>query len=161
MGKPESNWDAREIMLLRMGWHVGLSANFISDVVGSRSRNAVIGKAHRLHLAERVAGAHNSIRRAAEEEVIRVHNVELARKREERERREKQARLQAAMNHRPRGSNMCREVLTVDAGGHRVYCRSTAQPGRRFCAEHLPKPPRTRNGQIGKLSVGGASSMVW
>ena len=49
-----SNWDeAREAKLKEL-WEKGHTASQIAEILGGTTRNAVIGKAHRLKLAGRV-----------------------------------------------------------------------------------------------------------
>ena len=157
--KANVNWTPREIMLLRMGWHLGISARFISYVIGAhRTRNSVIAKANRLCLAERVAGSHDTQRHAREATLMQANETILARIRAEEDRKRKEQRVKAALDNRPRDSKLCRQVLgRVD--GKRLYCRNTAQPGRDKCAEHLPVA-RVRANQIAPFAVNGASSIA-
>lgn len=46
-------WTAENIKLLKSEWGRGLSAAEIAKIMGGMSRNAIIGKAHRLGLTER------------------------------------------------------------------------------------------------------------
>jgi GcrA cell cycle regulator len=46
-------WNSERIEQLRLLWHDGLSASQIAAVLGGITRNAVIGKAHRLGLTGR------------------------------------------------------------------------------------------------------------
>ncbi len=47
-----NGWMGHETMILRMGWHLSVTARIIANQLPDRTRNAVIGKAHRLHLPE-------------------------------------------------------------------------------------------------------------
>jgi hypothetical protein len=53
MARPPADWSADDDAMLRELWDEGLSALAISKRLGTRSRNAVIGRANRLRLAKR------------------------------------------------------------------------------------------------------------
>lgn len=46
-------WSEQEDAILRAGWGAGLSCSQIARMLPSRTRDAVIGRAHRLHLPAR------------------------------------------------------------------------------------------------------------
>lgn len=50
---PYNNWTVERVALLRKLWSEGLSASQVAKQLGGVSRNAVIGKAHRLGLLAR------------------------------------------------------------------------------------------------------------
>ena len=52
-GNPGSGWNDERVELLKTLWADGLSASQIASKIGSFTRNAVIGKVHRLGLAGR------------------------------------------------------------------------------------------------------------
>ena len=54
MGEAVPSWTDERVDLLRRLWEEGLSASQIASQLGGVSRNAVIGKVHRLGLAGRV-----------------------------------------------------------------------------------------------------------
>ena len=54
-------WSSERIEQLRSLWHDGLSASQIATHLGGITRNAVIGKAHRLGLTGRHSGLQRSI----------------------------------------------------------------------------------------------------
>ena len=45
------SWDEKKIEILRNEWGKGKTASQIAELIGGISRNAVIGKAHRLNLS--------------------------------------------------------------------------------------------------------------
>lgn len=47
------SWTEEKVAVLRQYWGSGKSASEIAEIIGDMSRNAVIGKAHRLGLAGR------------------------------------------------------------------------------------------------------------
>ena len=44
-------WDQKKIEILKNEWGKGKTASQIAELIGGVSRNAVIGKAHRLNLS--------------------------------------------------------------------------------------------------------------
>ena len=50
-----SVWDEKKIQILRDSWGT-MSASALAEKIGGVSRNAVIGKAHRLNLSAKVKG---------------------------------------------------------------------------------------------------------
>ncbi len=59
------NWTAERAALLKRLWAAGRSASEIAHELGDVSRNAVIGKAHRLGLASRSKTAAADVKRRA------------------------------------------------------------------------------------------------
>lgn len=57
-----SGWDDARVETLKTLWRRGLSARQIAEKLGCVSRNAVIGKARRLHLAHRTESFHKATR---------------------------------------------------------------------------------------------------
>jgi len=48
------SWDNKKIDILRNEWGKGKTASQIAELIGGVSRNAVIGKAHRLNLSTKI-----------------------------------------------------------------------------------------------------------
>ena len=48
------SWDEKKIEILRNEWGKGKTASQIAELIGGISRNAVIGKAHRLNLSIKI-----------------------------------------------------------------------------------------------------------
>ena len=48
------SWDQKKIEILRNEWGKGKTASQIAEMIGGVSRNAVIGKAHRLNLSIKI-----------------------------------------------------------------------------------------------------------
>jgi len=57
-------WTESRVEILKDSWRDGLSASKIAELLGEVTRNAVIGKVHRLGLAGRSAGSRPGQRRA-------------------------------------------------------------------------------------------------
>ena len=48
------SWDDKKIEILKNEWGKGKTASQIAELIGGVSRNAVIGKAHRLNLSAKI-----------------------------------------------------------------------------------------------------------
>ena len=48
------SWDEKKIEILKNEWGKGKTASQIAEMIGGVSRNAVIGKAHRLNLSSKI-----------------------------------------------------------------------------------------------------------
>ena len=48
------SWDNEKITKLKELWGSGKTASQIAEIIGDMSRNAVIGKAHRLNLSAKI-----------------------------------------------------------------------------------------------------------
>ena len=48
------SWDEKKIEILKNEWGKGKTASQIAELIGGVSRNAVIGKAHRLNLSAKI-----------------------------------------------------------------------------------------------------------
>ena len=53
------SWDQKKIEILRNEWGKGKTASQIAEMIGGVSRNAVIGKAHRLNLSIKIKSRNN------------------------------------------------------------------------------------------------------
>ena len=54
------SWDVKKIEILKNEWGKGKTALQIAELIGGVSRNAVIGKAHRLNLSIKIKKKNNS-----------------------------------------------------------------------------------------------------
>ena len=55
------NWDEAKVSKLKELWGKGNTASQIAEIIGGISRNAVIGKAHRLNLSYKIKTSNNSL----------------------------------------------------------------------------------------------------
>ena len=55
------SWDAEKVEKLKELWGKGFTASQIAEILGGVSRNAVIGKAHRLNLSGKIITKKGSI----------------------------------------------------------------------------------------------------
>lgn len=108
------DWTPERVEILTRMWAEGFSARQIADKLGGITRNAVIGKAHRLNLSRGL----KQVRPEPEPPPpIREDPIP-----------EPRAEFK---------SWMCRWP-TTEAGRFGLYiCAKTCQPGRSYCAEHL------------------------
>ncbi len=107
-------WTPERVQILTRLWAEGLSARQIANKLGGVTRNAVIGKAHRLSLQ----------RGAAIREVLPEPEPPII--------EEPPMDLPADIK-----SWMCRWRLDEPGRLGLHICGKTAQPGRYYCAEHL------------------------
>ncbi len=109
-------WSAERVDLLTRLWLEGYSASQIAETLGDNTtRNAVIGKAHRLNLQR------GTVRK------VSVPTIE-------------PARQEKVVVHPMVGKGlepwMCRWP-TDEPGKYGLHiCGATVQPGRKYCAEH-------------------------
>ncbi len=54
------SWDDKKIEILKNEWGKGKTASQIAEMIGGVSRNAVIGKAHRLNLSNKIKTRNSS-----------------------------------------------------------------------------------------------------
>jgi GcrA cell cycle regulator len=54
------NWDEEKVFKLKELWGKGSTASQIAEIIGGISRNAVIGKAHRLNLSSKIKTRNSS-----------------------------------------------------------------------------------------------------
>ena len=119
-------WTPERIAILEARWLAGATAAAIAEELGGASRNAVIGKAHRLGLLCR----------------------RLARKpRPEHRRRPKLRRVSPSPP--PCGNSLrtlfelTKEQCHWPAGdGDFLFCGAAAEPGKPYCARHLQEARR-------------------
>ena len=107
-------WTSERVDRLVRLWSQGLSARQIADKLGGVTRNAVIGKAHRLSLQRGVPGPAPA-REPPPPAVVSQPVVSMAEAK----------------------GWMCRWPLDEPGRFGLHICGKTAQPGRNYCAEHL------------------------
>ena len=107
-------WTSERVDSLMRLWSQGLSARQIADKLGGVTRNAVIGKAHRLNLArgapEPEPAPEPPLPPIFEQPFMQMPEVK---------------------------GWMCRWRLDEPGRFGLHICGKTSQPGRHFCAEHL------------------------
>lgn len=124
-------WTDERITLLRELWGEGLSASQIADRLGDVTRNAVIGKAHRLGLEKRPS----PIKRSPEGSPVRKAKTS---------------------KPKPKGATildlterMCRWPIGHPGERDFHFCGKKTVPGLPYCAEHASvayqSPPSRRD----------------
>lgn len=135
------SWTEERVEILRRLWGTGKSASEIAEIIGDVTRNAVIGKAHRLGLS----GQPSPIRKKPERPVAAP-------------------RLRAPVEERAEGSatihslteRMCRwPIGDPKHDGFRFCGKSAAEDGP-YCAEHasLAYQPPTKRRDEDRRAVG-------
>ncbi len=116
-------WTTERVAELTYLWAAGYSARHIAEKLGGTTRNAVIGKGHRLNLQRGAVKA--PLQLLPESKIIPVIEMPIIPRAD-------------ASNVSPDVSPwMCRWP-TAEEGRHGLHvCGKTVQPGRQFCAEHL------------------------
>ncbi len=63
------SWDDKKIEILKNEWGKGKTASQIAELIGGVSRNAVIGKAHRLNLSIKIKTRSGSYKSAVKDDI--------------------------------------------------------------------------------------------
>tara|TARA_A100001234_G_scaffold210208_1_gene209725 strand:+ start:149 stop:643 length:495 start_codon:yes stop_codon:yes gene_type:complete len=74
------SWDENKIQILKKEWGKGKTASQIAELIGGVSRNAVIGKAHRLNLSIKVRPKNTSYNTNSRNENLTNNSVQTSRK---------------------------------------------------------------------------------
>ena len=148
------SWTEERVTLLTQLWGNGKSASEIAEIIGDVTRNAVIGKAHRLGLS----GRPSPIKKVAPSRVA-VHKAErrpVATKRREAKAVEQEVmHPKAKIDDAPAGGatildlteRMCRWPMGDPRDPSFRFCGRTRAPGLPYCAEHCAvayQPPKPR-----------------
>ena len=120
------SWTEEKVKKLKELWGKGSTASQIAEIIGDVSRNAVIGKAHRLSLSIK---ARNS---SSTDEVISKKNNEKFQKTKIRGRRNKFRSLLIEKNFEP-ARNLTLEELTEDTCKYMDHDVHPNEPNATFC----------------------------
>lgn len=122
------NWTPERVAHLTRLWQEGYTAGQSAQILGGVTRNAVIGKAHRLNLGRHRA----SMVRLPMPEPQPAPVPDLP--------------AMPEIDETRITARMCRwPTATVGPNGLYICCR-TVQPGRHLCAEHITAAHRIRHG---------------
>ncbi|MFP4097400.1 MAG: GcrA family cell cycle regulator [Alphaproteobacteria bacterium] len=145
------SWTEERVSLLTKLWGEGHTAAEIAKQLGGVTRNAVIGKAHRLKLSNRVSPiqqnkkpANKNVERKTSKKSVSSPNPSLGNARVEtsalssREKKKithnkKAGDLYSLMDLKPR---MCRWPCGDPKHGDFGFCGDNAMPGLPYCEEH-------------------------
>lgn len=129
------SWTDERIEQLRTLWTQGRSASEIAAIFGDVSRNAVIGKAHRLGLS----GRPSPIKKA-----------------DAKPRRPEPQQRRLAVVH-TFGERQCKWPVGDPKDPDFHFCGCAAQPGMPYCAEHAAiayQPTRSKREDERKYNIG-------
>ena len=118
------SWTEEKVSKLKDLWGKGSTASQIADIIGGVTRNAVIGKAHRLNLSSKV---NDGIPRASNKK-----NNEEVQKITKRGRRSKFRSLIIEKNFEP-AKNLTLEELTEDTCKYMDHNMHPNEPNATFC----------------------------
>ncbi len=74
------SWDNKKIEILKSEWGKGKTASQIAELIGGVSRNAVIGKAHRLNLSSKIKTKNSSFNKFTNKNQKKENNTNFARR---------------------------------------------------------------------------------
>ncbi len=121
-------WSEEKVKKLKELWGKGSTASQIAEIIGDVSRNAVIGKAHRLSLSTKV----KNIISSSADEIISKGNNEKFQKTKIRGRRNKFRSLLIEKNFEP-AKNLTLEELTEETCKYMDHDMHPNEPNATFC----------------------------
>lgn len=149
------SWTDDRVSVLKKLWGEGRTAAEIAKELGGVTRNAVIGKAHRLKLSNRVSPIQQNNKKPVQKVVERKEveretvqqNVTVFVPSEKPKIRASQARLQSLLDLKPRA---CRWPVGDPKEEGFGFCGCDAIPGLPYCGDHakLAYQPASRNRAI-------------
>jgi GcrA cell cycle regulator len=137
-------WTDERVEQLKQLWTEGLSASQIARVMGGVTRNAVIGKVHRLGLAGRAGPARSERPRSVSHKIARIHVPEPPVVEEDPIILE-DGSFATVMTISDR---MCRWPIGDPADGAFHFCGHRPKSGSPYCEAHARKayqPPTARH----------------
>ncbi len=120
------SWNEEKVKKLKELWGKGSTASQIAEIIGDVSRNAVIGKAHRLSLSTKIKNSKSA------DEVISKGISEKFQKTKIRGRRNKFRSLLIEKNFEP-SRNLTLEELTEDTCKYMDHNVHPNEPNATFC----------------------------
>ena len=118
------SWDEEKVQKLKELWGKGNTASQIAEIIGGISRNAVIGKAHRLNLSAKIK---HRTSRPNHKNYIRKSEKNIGRGR-----KSKFRSLLIDKNFEP-AKNLTLEELTEDTCKYMDHDMHPDQPNAKFC----------------------------
>lgn len=116
----KSSWTDERVEILKKLWTEGKTASQIAEILGGVTRNAVIGKAHRLKLSKRISPIQTTKKQKANPQIDTPANVPTGRCVSLLELKERSCRWP---NGDPKKSDFS-------------FCGEGALPGLPYCATH-------------------------
>ncbi len=146
------SWTEEKVSVLRQYWGSGKSASEIAEIIGGMSRNAVIGKAHRLGLAGQATPVKEKKAKAKPTAILTASSGPAA------PRVRPPVTAANVIELQPGGGatilalteRMCRWPHGDPKKPGFRFCGKSATPGAPYCAEHLklayqPPAPKRRD----------------
>lgn len=133
------SWTDEKVAVLRRYWGSGKSASEIAEIIGGMSRNAVIGKAHRLGLAGQPSPIKDRKKPAQRPEPVATPAPKLVARAE---RDPVDGATILALTER-----MCRWPHGDPKKPGFQFCGRIASPGMSYCSEHMKlayQPPAAK-----------------
>lgn len=132
------SWTDDRVSLLKKLWGEGRTAAEIAKELGGVTRNAVIGKAHRLKLSGRVSPIQQNNKKPVERKVTERTSVVQSKSPaaalpEKILKKPANTQLQSLMDLKPRA---CRWPVGDPKDAHFGFCGEHAMAGLPYCAEH-------------------------
>lgn len=150
LGLGNGSWTEQEIEILKIEWPTGSPASQIALLLNNKSRNAVIGKAHRLNLGKRLTLSGNAIvKKTPKPRPPRKHRKRGATPQEGdmikskvtapiRYPEPKPLSAKPPISIMELGEDTCRAIVGRGGPPHwlAVYCGDEVFPGKSFCEGH-------------------------
>lgn len=136
-------WTESRVAMLRSLWAQGLSTRLIAERIGVVSKNAVIGKAHRLGLSKRPSPVHREKEPAgaAEDQTEVTPSKEAPVQATVRKPIKKTPKPKAApLGQVPMAGlhgGMCRYPTAEDKTGRHLFCGAQTAKDKAWCPDHL------------------------
>tara|TARA_B100001123_G_C15039209_1_gene918762 strand:- start:7 stop:522 length:516 start_codon:yes stop_codon:yes gene_type:complete len=120
------SWTEEKVKKLKELWGKGNTASQIAEIIGGVSRNAVIGKAHRLNLSAKINENGLNLGKGSKKNNEKFHKTS------RKGRRSKFRSLIIEKNFEP-ARNLTLEELTEDTCKYMEHDVHPNEPGARFC----------------------------
>ncbi|WP_296203613.1 GcrA family cell cycle regulator [uncultured Hyphomicrobium sp.] len=147
-------WNEERVDLLKKLWSEGLSCSVMANRLGGVTRNAVIGKVHRLGLSGRVTTQRMKYRKRARAKKIRTDGRVFAPTFAREPLPPEPSRPAKLFKLADMEDHQCRYVFGDPRGSHEWgYCGCEKMPGSSFCPGHHGKvwqgvPVRSKSADI-------------
>jgi GcrA cell cycle regulator len=154
-------WTDERVTVLKKLWLEGLSASQIAKQLGGVTRNAVIGKVHRLGLSGRAAPSQPSRPAYRPQRPRPAAPVQVSAPAPRRAEPVMRAQVPAPMPDLPGtatvltlGAHMCKWPIGDPSGGDFSFCGRRTQAEGPYCVEHARvayQPPQKKKGGANEL----------
>ena len=122
------SWTEEKISKLKELWGKGNTASQIAEIIGGITRNAVIGKAHRLNLSAKIRSKSTAKRDSNNQLGITSENIQVGKK----SRRSKFKSLLLSQDFEP-AKNLTLEELTEETCKYMEHDQHPNESNARFC----------------------------